>query len=160
MCLTCTCELCFGLQLQQGKVAREQVQGEQWRAGGSWAVRGVKQFAFCPLPLLAHSAACPSSFCTPCSPGPLPFPPLPSSHSPSLATSASRLQGLVLMRNFNYQDICLERNSAVHKQSNKLTECVGNNFDTHGREANQGKLSSTGSETGGGLVKNVKVEST
>nr|XP_048691935.1 uncharacterized protein LOC125630279 [Caretta caretta] len=40
----------------------------------------------------------------------------------------TRLQALVLMGDFNHPDICWESNTAVHRQSRKFLESVGDNF--------------------------------
>ncbi|CAM5172065.1 unnamed protein product [Eretmochelys imbricata] len=41
---------------------------------------------------------------------------------------ATRLHALVLMGDFNFPDICWESSTAVHRQSRKFLESVGNNF--------------------------------
>uniref|UniRef100_K7F1Q8 Reverse transcriptase domain-containing protein n=1 Tax=Pelodiscus sinensis TaxID=13735 RepID=K7F1Q8_PELSI len=43
-------------------------------------------------------------------------------------SEASRSQALVLMGDFNHPDICWETNTAVHRQSRKFLENVGDNF--------------------------------
>ncbi|CAM2111629.1 unnamed protein product [Caretta caretta] len=41
---------------------------------------------------------------------------------------ATRSHTLVLMGDFNFPDICWESNTAVHRQSRKFLESVGDNF--------------------------------
>ncbi|KAG6928006.1 hypothetical protein G0U57_008907, partial [Chelydra serpentina] len=43
-------------------------------------------------------------------------------------TEVTRSQALVLMGDFNHPDICWESNTAVHRQSRKFLESVGDNF--------------------------------
>ncbi|CAM5076528.1 unnamed protein product [Eretmochelys imbricata] len=43
-------------------------------------------------------------------------------------TEATRSQALILMGDFNFPDICWESNTAVHRQSKKFLESVGDNF--------------------------------
>ncbi|CAM4569974.1 unnamed protein product [Lepidochelys olivacea] len=43
-------------------------------------------------------------------------------------TEVTRSQALVLMGDFNHPDICWESNTAVHRQSRKVLENVGDNF--------------------------------
>ncbi|CAM5165610.1 unnamed protein product, partial [Eretmochelys imbricata] len=43
-------------------------------------------------------------------------------------TAVTRSHALVLMGDFNHPDICWERNTAVHRQSRKFLERVGDNF--------------------------------
>ncbi|CAM2100783.1 unnamed protein product [Caretta caretta] len=43
-------------------------------------------------------------------------------------TEVTRLQALVLMGDFNHPDICWESNTAVHRQSRKFFESVGDSF--------------------------------
>ncbi|CAM5155513.1 unnamed protein product [Natator depressus] len=43
-------------------------------------------------------------------------------------TEATRSHALILMGDFNFPDICWESNTAVHRQSRKFLESVGDNF--------------------------------
>ncbi|CAM4601352.1 unnamed protein product [Lepidochelys olivacea] len=43
-------------------------------------------------------------------------------------TEATRSHALILMGDFNFSDICWESNTAVHRQSRKFLESVGDNF--------------------------------